>query len=133
MFIDSGIWIGAKLKRDRWHDQSVSIINKFLNKEIKIVYVTDYIVLESVNFLLRKAGFETALETLNLFLVHERLKIINVDEQLFKRASEILMSFPGLSLTDASIAITMEKLGMRKLYSFDGGFDRIEWIERLEG
>ena len=133
MFIDSGIWIGAKLKRDRWHDQSVSIINKFLNKEIKIVYVTDYIVLESVNFLLRKAGFESALETLNLFLVHERLKIINVDEQLFKRASEILMSFPGLSLTDASIAITMEKLGMRKLYSFDGGFDRIEWIERLEG
>jgi predicted nucleic acid-binding protein len=133
MFIDSGIWIGAKLKRDRWHDQSVSIINKFLNKEIKIVYVTDYIVLESVNFLLRKAGFETALETLNLFLVHERVKIINVDEQLFKRASEILMSFPGLSLTDASIAITMEKLGIRKLYSFDGGFDRIEWIERLEG
>jgi predicted nucleic acid-binding protein len=82
---------------------------------------------------LRKAGFETALETLNLFWVHERVKIINVDEQLFKRASEILMSFPGLSLTDASIAITMEKLGIRKLYSFDGGFDRIEWIERLEG
>ena len=132
MFIDSVVWIGAKLKRDQWHDQSVSVINQFLNKEINIVYVTDYIVLESVNFLLRKAGFETALETLNLFMVHERVKIINVDEQMFKRASEIFTSFPGLSLTDASIVATMEKLGIRKLYSFDGGFDRIGWIERLE-
>jgi predicted nucleic acid-binding protein len=132
MFIDSVVWIGAKLKRDQWHSQSVSIINKFLNKEINIVYVTDYIVMESVNFLLRKAGFETAFETLHLFLVHERVKIINVDEQMFKRASEIFMSFSGLSLTDASIVATMEKFGIRKLYSFDGGFDRIEWIERLE-
>ena len=132
MFIDSGVWIRAKLKRDRWHGKSVSIINKFLNKKINIVYVTDYIVMESVNFLLRKAGFETALETLNLFMLHERVRIINVDEQLFKRASEIFMRFPGLSVTDASIVATMEKFAIRKLYSFDGGFDRIAWIERLE-
>jgi len=65
-------------------------------------------------------------------MVHERVKIINVDEQLFKRASEIFMSFPRLSLTDASIVATMGKLNIRKLYSFDGGFDRIGWIERLE-
>jgi len=131
MFIDSGIWIDAKLKRDRWHDQSVSVINKFLNKEIKIVYVTDYIVLESVNFLLRKAGFETALGTLNLFMVHERIKIVNVDGGLFERSCEIFAKYPGLSITDASIVAAMEKIGVKKLYSFDGGFDRIGWIERL--
>ena len=45
MFIDSVVWIGAKLKRDQWHEKSVPIINKFLNKEINIVYVTDYIIL----------------------------------------------------------------------------------------
>lgn len=91
MFIDSVVWIGAKLKRDQWHSQSISIINKFLNKEINIVYITDYIVLESVNFLLRKAGFEVALETLNLFnfKIHERIKIINVDNELFERTCEI--------------------------------------------
>jgi len=132
MFIDSVVWIGAKLKRDQWHDKSVPIINKFLNKEIDMAYVTDYIVLESVNFLLRKAGFETALETLNLLVVHERVKIINVDEKMFKRAYEIFTSFPGLSLTDASIVAVMENLGIRKLYSFDSSFDRIGWIERLE-
>jgi len=68
MFIDSVVWVGAKLKRDKWHDRSTVIINKFLNKEIKIAYITDYIVLETVNFLLRKAGFDVAFETLDLFV-----------------------------------------------------------------
>jgi predicted nucleic acid-binding protein len=67
MFIDSVVWIGAKLKRDKWHDKSSFILTKFLNKEITIAHVTDYVVLETVNYLLRKAGFEVALETLNLF------------------------------------------------------------------
>lgn len=132
MFIDSIVWIGAKLKRDQWHEKSVPIINKFLNKEINIVYITDYIVLESVNFLLRKAGFEVALESLNLFKIHERIKIINVDTELFERTCEIFTEYPGLSITDASIVAAMEKVGVKKLCSFDGGFDKIRWVERLD-
>ncbi len=30
LFIDSVVWIGAKLKRDQWHRKSVPIIKKFL-------------------------------------------------------------------------------------------------------
>ena len=131
MFVDSVVWIGAKLKRDQWHDKSIPIINKFRNKEINIVYVTDYIVLESVNFLLRKAGFEVASETLNLFRIHERIKIINVDGGLFERSCEIFTKYSGLSITDASIIAAMEKVGTKKLYSFDGGFDKIKWVERM--
>jgi predicted nucleic acid-binding protein len=37
-----------------------------------------------------------------------------------------------LSITDASIVATVEKVGVKKLYSFDGGFDKIKWVERLE-
>jgi len=51
-FIDSVIWIGAKLKNDQWHKQSTKIINRFIKKEIQTAYVTDYIILESVNFIL---------------------------------------------------------------------------------
>jgi len=131
MFIDSVVWIGAKLKRDKWHDKSIVILTKFLNKEITIAHVTDYVVLETVNYLLRKAGFEVALETLNLFRIHERIKVINVDERLYTRTCEIFMHYPGLSLTDASIVAAMEKVGVKALYSFDGGFDELDWVERL--
>jgi predicted nucleic acid-binding protein len=131
MFIDSVVWIGAKLKRDKWHAKSSFILTKFLNKEITIAHVTDYVVLETVNYLLRKAGFEVALETLNLFRIHERIKVINVDDQLYERTCEIFMHHPGLSITDASIVAAMEKVGVKELYSFDGGFDELEWVERL--
>ena len=112
-------------------DKSIVILTKFLNKEITIAHVTDYVVLETVNYLLRKAGFEVALETLNLFRVHERIKVINVDERLYTRTCDIFMHHPGLSLTDASIVAAMEKVGVKQLYSFDGGFDELEWVERL--
>ena len=75
MFIDGVVWIGAKLKRDQWHDKAFSIILRFLNNEISEVFVTDYIVLETVSFLLRKAGFDVVSETLKLFRTHERIHI----------------------------------------------------------
>ncbi len=126
------MWIGAKLKNDQWHQKSVEIINKFINKEIKSVYITDYIVLEAVNFILRKGGFDAAQETLKIFENHERIKIINVDEISFARASSIFKEYPGLSITDSSIVAEMEELGIKHIYSFDKGFDKIDWIVRLE-
>ncbi|MCD4842073.1 MAG: PIN domain-containing protein [Methanosarcinales archaeon] len=126
------MWIGAKLKNDQWHQKSVEIINKFINKEIKSVYITDYIVLEAVNFILRKGGFDAAQETLKIFENHERIKIINVDEITFARASSIFKEYPGLSITDSSIVAEMEELGIKHIYSFDKGFDKIDWIVRLE-
>jgi hypothetical protein len=126
------VWIGAKLKNDQWHQKSVEIINKFINKEIKSVYITDYIVLEAVNFILRKGGFDAAQETLKIFENHERIKIINIDEISFARASSIFKEYPGLSFTDSSIVAEMEELGIKHIYSFDKGFDKIDWIVRLE-
>jgi predicted nucleic acid-binding protein len=95
------VWIGAKLKNDQWHKESAKIINKFINKEIKKVYVTDHIILESVNFILRKA-------------------------------SNIFKKYPGLSITDASTVAVMEELGIKKIYTFDKGFDMIDWVVRLK-
>ncbi|MGC9445158.1 MAG: PIN domain-containing protein [Candidatus Methanospirareceae archaeon] len=84
-----------------------------------------------MNYLLRKAGFEVALETLTLFRVHERIKVINIDDMLYDQLCEIFMRYPGLSITDASIVAAMEKVGVKELYSFDSGFDELEWVERL--
>ena len=132
MFIDSVVWIGAKLKRDQWHDKASTIITRFINKEIKIAYITDYIVLETVNFLLRKANYEASLETLNLFKIHNRINILNIDEKLFEKGCEIFQKYKGLSITDSTIVAAMERLNVDKIFSFDEGFDRIEWIERME-
>jgi predicted nucleic acid-binding protein len=36
------------------------------------------------------------------------------------------------SFGDAMIAAIMERDGIRAVYSFDRGFDRIDWIDRRE-
>ena len=131
IFIDSVVWIGAKLKNDQWHHQSNTIIKQFLEDSEKMVHINDYIVLETVNFLLRKGGFDTALSTLDLFLKHERITINHITDKLLDQTYNIFTKYNGLSITDASIVATMYQYGISKLYSFDGGFDKVPDIERL--
>jgi predicted nucleic acid-binding protein len=125
MFIDSVVWIGAKLKNDQWHDQSEKIIRQFVKNY-------DYIILETVNFLLRKGGFDAASTTLRLFREHERIKIVPINDDLREQMYGIFSTYEGLSLTDASIIAAMQKCGINKLYSFDRGFDKVPDICRLE-
>ena len=56
--------------------------------------------------------------------IHSNQKII--------KSLVIFKKYPGLSITDASMVAVMEDLGIAQIYTFDGGFDRIEWIGRLE-
>ncbi len=70
--------------------------------------------------------------TLNLFENHERIENINIDEITFARASTIFKKYPGLSITDASTVAVMEELGIKKIYTFDKGFDSINWAIRLK-
>jgi predicted nucleic acid-binding protein len=52
------------------------------------------------------------------------------DQEVLLRALELA---PRLrSLGDAMIAAAMEATGTRTLYSFDRGFDQLDWLERVE-
>ena len=132
MFIDSVVWIGAKLKSDQWHDKSNTVIKQFVENSKQIAYINDYIIFETVNFLLRKGSFDTALATLKMFREHDRIKIIHMTDDLREEMYHIFSKYPGLSLTDASIVASMQKHKISKLYSFDRGFDKVPDIERLQ-
>ncbi len=78
--IDSGVWIGARYKNDQYREKALAIVEAFLNRKIKEVHLTDYVLAETINFLLRKEGYETASEALNSFLESERVSIRHVDK-----------------------------------------------------
>ncbi|MEK6808422.1 MAG: hypothetical protein AABY14_01920 [Nanoarchaeota archaeon] len=59
---DSGIFIGVKHRFDQWHDKSLSILNAFADGKIKEIFISNYVILETVNFLLRKTNYSTAIE-----------------------------------------------------------------------
>jgi len=131
MFIDSVIWIAYKNTRDTWHEKAKSLLPRVLGTAER-VYVTDYVVLETVNHLLRKTTFQTAKETLEMFLNSSRLTLIINDENTLRATQDFFCEFPGLSVTDANIVLHMRKLQDKTLFSFDKGFDQVRKILRKE-
>lgn len=129
--IDSCIWIAYKSKRDRDHEKASQVMKNFLDEKLMKAYISDYVIIEVINFLLRKASPKIAFETLDLFLKHERIEICVIDKFLFDQSCEIARKF-DISLTDASIVAMMDNLDIKTLHSFDSGFDKISWIERKE-
>ena len=130
IIIDSVVWIAYKNKRDAWHDKAVSLLPNILKQE-KNVYVTDYIILEVINFLNRKTSHKTALGTLEMFMKTEKIRILYNDKVTFLATKNIMKKYSGLSLTDANILVNMRENDIDQLCSLDQGFKGIEGIELI--
>ncbi len=131
MFIDSVIWIAYKNKNDSWHEKAGNLLPTILSTSER-AYVTDYIILETVNHLLRKTSFETAKETLEMFLRSPRITTLYNDENTFRQTQDLFDRYSGLSITDANIVLHMLRLRESTLFSFDSGFDGVRQISRRE-
>ena len=131
MFIDSVIWIAYKNKNDSWHEKAKNLLPSILSTSER-AYVTDYIILETVNHLLRKTTFETAKETLEMFLRSPRITSLYNEENTFRQTQDLFDRHSGLSITDANIVLHMLRLKERTLFSFDSGFDGVRQISRRE-
>jgi len=131
MFIDSVIWIAYKNRNDSWHQKARDLLPSMLATSER-AYVTDYIVLETVNHLLRRTAFGTAKETLDMFLRSPRITTIYNEENTFRQTYDLFAKYPGLSITDANIVFHMLRLRERILFSFDRGFDSVKEISRIE-
>ena len=129
--IDTPIWIGAHWNRDQWWQQSNEILDALRGGKIRTAHVTDYVMVETVNFLLRKGNPEIAQQALDTFM-SKRVRICYVDALLFAKIQRIFAQHPGLSLTDCSLIALAEELDLKAIFSFDRGFDRVEGIERRE-
>ena len=130
--VDSVVWIGAKSKKDQYKESCKGIIDSFLKKDIKKIFVTDYIVLETVSFLLARSGFDEAHEALIMFLQNDRIEIVFVDELMLEAAKELFEKYKGLSIADCSIIALMKEKNIKHLFSMDSGFDKVKGIIRKE-
>lgn len=119
-------------ERDANYENARKIIKRVFGDPSVKVCVTDYVVLEVVNFLLRKTCPDHAFKTLDMFENHERIDTFFVDSNTFRESSEIAKKFK-ISLTDASLVSLMKSTGIKTIYSFESGFDRVKGLERRDG
>lgn len=58
-------------------------------------------------------------------------EVLPVDLRTLLRSKDILLGYPGLSARDALHVATMEVHGIRRVLTFDRGFDGYPGIERI--
>ena len=129
MFIDSVVWIALASKKDQWHKDALKLKNQILN--LNEIYVTDLIINETYNFLLRKVSYSAASDTLVMFLESPKITILFNNFLTLSNTKKILMQHTQLSLTDANIVWFSENLNINEVLSFDKGFDSVQTITRI--
>lgn len=129
MFIDSVVWIALKYKRDQWHQEATQLKNRILILEK--IYVTDFIIMETYNFLLRKVSWTAAQETLTMFLESQKIATLYNNFLTLSNTKKILNQHNHLSLTDANIVWFSGNLNIKEIISFDKGFDSVSGVKRI--
>ena len=131
MFIDSVVWIALKHKRDQWHKEATRLKDRILM--LDKIYITDFIIVETYNFLLRKVSWTAAQETLVMFLESPRIVILYNNFLTLSNSKKILEKHNHLSLTDANTVWFSKNLSIKEIISFDKGFDNVSGIKRISG
>src|SRR3989344_573806 len=90
--VDSGIWIASKIEGTE-NKKAESILKAFSDSNIARIYITNYVLLESVNFLLRKKHFDITLEIYDYLINTNRITIIYVDENMSVRIRELFEKY----------------------------------------
>ena len=126
---DSGVFIGSKYSRDQYNEEAIKILENLKDGNVGKVYITNYVLAETVNFLLTKAGFEMADETLDYLTATDDIEIVEVED--LEIIKEIFKQYKNLSITDCSLVALSEKLKIKEIFSFDKHFDAIRGLKRL--
>jgi predicted nucleic acid-binding protein len=130
--VDSGVLIGMADTQDRHHDAAMAIVSEMDHGNLPIGHVTDYVLLETLNWIHERKRHQIAVDT------HQRLErsagfeIDQAARKDFARGIELFDTHDGLSFGDATTAAYMEREGIEYCYAFDDDFDDVEHVTRLQ-
>lgn len=130
--VDTGVLIGMADDDDQHHDVAMEIVRGMDHGDLPTGRVTNYIVLETLNWIHTRKRHEKAVETHARLNESAGFEVLQAAQKDFTRAVELFETYEGLAFGDATIAAYMEREGIEYLYSFDGDFDVIEEITRLD-
>jgi predicted nucleic acid-binding protein len=127
IYIDASFLIAIFLENDQWHERALILKKGILNEK---AILSPFVLPEVINLVGKLSGGKVAYNCYK-FIRHNF--IINRDTLgLYDEAIDIHLKYDGtLSLVDAINLKIMEDLSIKKIYSFDSDFDKIEGITRV--
>jgi predicted nucleic acid-binding protein len=130
--VDKNVLVGMADADDEHHDVAMEIVREMDHGDLPAGRVTNYIVLETLNWIHNRKRHEKAVETYERLNQSAGFEVLHAAQKDFPRAVDLFQTYDGLSFGDATIAAYMEREDIEYLYSFDDDFDVIESITRLE-
>jgi len=130
--VDTGVLIGMTDVDDGHHDVAMEIVREMDHSNLPTGRVTNYIVLETLNWIHDRKRHQKAVETYERLNQSAGFEVLHAAQKDFTSALSLFQTYEGLSFGDATIAAYMQREGIEYLYSFDDDFDTVEGITRLE-
>ena len=130
--VDTGVLIGMADADDEYHDTAMEIVHEMDHGDLPTGRVTNYIVLETLNWIHNRKRHSKAVETYERLNQSAGFEVLHAAQKDFPSAVDLFQTYDGLSFGDATIAAYMQREGIEYLYSFDGDFDTLDGITRLE-
>ena len=132
VFIDTGIFVAVRNKKDRNHRRATELMRRALVAEFGIIHTSDYVIDEAVTTALaRTRNHQIAVNTGKYILDSPRIERLSVSQEDFALAWAKFQSVRDrlLSFTDCTSLALMERHGIKRILSFDSHFDGL--AERL--
>ncbi len=129
MWGDACFFIALFRKSDAWHDRAQQILSGLKPPALPI-RVTSHVVEETVSYIFRKDGSESAFRALTAFLESGDVAVEPVCVPDLAAAAPILRKYGHLSLSD-SLLVHAALQNDGAVLSFDSDFDRVKGIRRI--
>jgi len=130
--VDTGVLIGMADADDQHHGTAMEIVRGMDHGELPTGHVTNYVALETLNWIHNRKHQQTAVETYERLNRSAGFEILHAAQKDFTNALGLFETYDRLSLGDATIVAYMQREGIEYLYSFDDDFDAVTDIARLE-
>lgn len=123
LFLDSGAFIARALVKDQHHASAVDTFRKISKGELpyRLHYTSNYVVDETVTFLLYQRGPRPAVETLQRIRSSPSLRVLHVSEGVEEEADEVFRRYASsrVSYTDCTTKVLMRRESIDTAFSFD--------------
>lgn len=130
--VDSNVVVGARLKRDQWHERGKAIVGAIDAGELPQGRVTGYCLPEILVPIQKRGGDAPALATLEFLTESRGFELEHTAREDFTRGLAIYRREDAIEVVDCITVAYMQRLGLEYIYSFDDDFDRFEDVTRLE-
>lgn len=123
LFLDSGAFIARARKEDPYHLRAVDLFTAISRGDVPYwrLYTSNYVIDETVTFLLYEAGPRVAVETLGRMRTSPNLRVLRVTDEVESAADTVFSRHASsrVSYTDCTTKVLMERESIDAAFSFD--------------